>query len=264
MSNAVRIDKRKPTTEERQAASRLAREIRQVTYPDRQKTRVRSELPPGRISPRRHMLKQQQRAMHQPVTAKPYNAVKRARTEHTEIKVGIAADISGSMSNAMLPLAVTRWVLAEAVHQANGRVASVLFGTDAHPIQAPHERVSTIEVYQADGRHESFDEAFPLLDSVLDLIDGDGARLLVVITDGHFVKSGVPQYTEKVMDMCRAAGVAVLWLDTSGYFARPDGYGHGEVISVSDMTAIQMANTVGQRVVRAFREQASQHRLLVA
>lgn len=264
MTDAVRLERRKPTNEERQAASRLAREIKQVTYPDRQKTKVRSELPPGRVNVRRHMVKQQQRSMHQAVTAKPYTAIKRARTEHTEIKVGIAADISGSMSSAMLPLAVTRWVLADAIHQANGRVASVLFGTNAHAIQAPHERVHDVEVFQANGRHESFEQAFPLLDSVLDLIDGDGARLLVIITDGHWVKSGVPEYGEKVMDMCRASGVAVLWLDTNGYFARDDCYGHGELVNVEGMSAIQMANTVGKAVIRVFREQAHQHSLMIA
>ena len=263
MSTATRIERRKPTTEERQAASRLAQEIKMVTYPDRQKTKVRSQLPPGRVNLRQHMVKRQQRAMHQAVTAKPYNAVKRARTEHTEIKVGIAADISGSMQHAMLPLAVTRWVLADAVHQANGKVASVLFGTNAHAIQAPHERVSTVDTYAANGRYESFDEAFPLLDSVLNLIDGDGARLMVIITDQHFVKGGVPEYTERVMDMCRAAGVAVLWLVPGDYAARADGYGHGEVIDMQGMSAIQIANTVGKAVVKAFREQASQHRLMM-
>lgn len=263
-AGAVKIHSRKPTTEERRAATRLAADLRRVSYPTRAKTKVREQLPPGRVNPRRHMLKQQQRRMHQPVTAKPYTTIKRDRVVHTEMKVGIIADISGSMHSVMEPVAVSRWVLADAVHQVNGRVATVLMGNYGYPIQAPHERVTNVEVFDANGRHENISDSFPLIDSALDLIDGEGARLLVMVTDMHFVMNGAQAYAEKIMDMCRRAGVAVLWLNTGGYVAREDAYGHGEIVDVRGMSSIEMAETIGKAVVETFRRAAPQHSLQAA
>jgi hypothetical protein len=255
---------RQPTSEERRAASRAAHAIRQVTYPGRAKTKVQVAEPPGRVKVReaRRAMAQRQKRVEQ--TARPYTTKQRERTERTQIKVGIGCDISGSMSRAQEPLAVARWVLADAIHQVNGEVATVLFGNTAHGIQAPRERQRNIEIYSANGGSEDYVGGFSMLDAALNLIDGDGARLLVMITDGHFVRDDACEYAEVTMDMCRRAGVAVIWVDVSGYFARDDAYGFGTILDASEVSPVEFADLLGKAVVEEFRQQAKQHSLIAA
>lgn len=256
--------KRKPTSAERQAATRLAQALRKVTYPSRAKTKVMVDVPPGRVKVRQAAQAQFQRQARTEQTAKPFSTTKRAKTVHTQIRVGIMCDISGSMRAAEEPLAVARWVLADALDQVNGEVATVLFGNEAHGVQAPRERVTDIEAFDHNGGSEDYVGGFSMIDGALNLIDGTGARLLVVITDGHFVRSDAVKYAEVTMDMCKRAGVAVIWMDMGGYFARPDGYGHGTVVSAEGKSAIQIADMLGQAVVDEFRRSAKQHSLQAA
>lgn len=256
--------KRRPNVDERKAATRLAKDLRQVSYPTRAKTKVRRAEPPGRVNVREAKRGMAQRQARVEVTAKPFKAVQRAKTVHTQLRVGIGCDISGSMRPAEEPLAVARWVLADALHQVNGEVATVLFGNDAHGVQAPRQRVTDIEVFQHNGGAENYVAGFSMLDAALDLIDGDGARLLVLFTDGHFVLSEAIRYAEVTMDMCKRAGVAVVWVDVTGYFARPDTYGHGTLVQANGMTPVQVAEALGKAVIDAFRSQAAQHSLQAA
>jgi hypothetical protein len=256
--------KRKPAPEERQAATRLAQALRKVSYPSRAKTKVMVETPPGRVNARAARNAQFQRQKRVEQTAKPFRTQQRAKTIHTQMRVGIGCDISGSMRPAEEPLAVARWVLADALHQVNGEVATVLFGNDSHGVQAPRERLTDIEVFSHNGGSEDYIGGFSMLDSALDLIDGDGARLLVLITDGHFVRQDAAEYAEVTMDMCKRAGVAVIWLDMNGYFAREDGYGHGTVLNVAGKSPVEVADLLGRAVIDAFKSQATQHSLLAA
>lgn len=255
---------RPATGEEKQAAVSLARELRQVTYPGRARTVVKSEIPPGRVELRGAMQMERQLDTNSPLTAKPFKQKRRARAIHTPLSVGIMCDVSGSMSGAQEPLAVARWVLADALHQVQGSVATVLFGAQAHPIQAPHERQKDVEIYYAGDGWENYVDGFSLIDSALNLIDGEGARLLAIITDGHFNDQKAVEYAEITMDMCRRSGVAVVWVDVSGYFARDDCYGHGSLIQASDMSSVQFARTLGKVVIDEFRRAAPQHSALVA
>jgi hypothetical protein len=238
--------------------------LRKVSYPTRAKTKVAVEAPPGRLKVRQAAAMTAQRQARVTQTAKPFTAIQRAKTIHTQMRVGIACDISGSMRVAEEPLAVARWVLADALHQINGEVATVLFGNEAHGVQAPRERLTDIEAFDHNGGSEDYIGGFSMLDAALNLIDGDGARLLVIITDGHFVRSDAVEYAEVTMDMCKRAGVAVIWLSMGGYFARDDGYGHGTVVDAHGKSPIEVADLLGRAVVDEFKRQAKQHSLLAA
>lgn len=257
-------ERRKPTPEERQAATRLAQALRKVSYPTRAKTKVNVAVPPGRVNIREARNAQYQRQQRVEQTAKPFRTQQRAKTIHTQMRVGIGCDISGSMRPAEVPLAVARWVLADALHQVNGEVATVLFGNDAHGVQAPRERLTDIEVFSHNGGSEDYVGGFSMLDAALDLIDGEGARLLVLVTDGHFVRADAAEYAEVTMDMCKRAGVAVVWMDVTGYFARDDAYGHGTIVDVSGKKPVEVADLLGRAVIDAFKQQATQHSLLAA
>ena len=251
---------REPTKEEKQPAVRLARDLKKVTYPDRAKTKVRSKIPPGRLDTKRYLQRKAQRKLNLPKTAEPFRTTKRAKTVHTPIAMGVMCDVSGSMAMAQEPLAVARWVLAEALHQVQGKVAVTLFGDVGYPIQSSKERVKRVEVYSGIGGMEDFESGFSLLDSELDLIDGHGARLVVIITDGHFVLNEATEYAEEMMDECRRNNVGVIWLDINDYFARPqDCFGHGRLVSVNGESALVVAKLLGEAVLDEFRRVAPQH-----
>lgn len=251
---------RDPSSEERAAATKMAAKLRKVVYPSRQRTKVLTPEPPGRINSRELVRLAQQIDSGIPITAKPFRIVKRAKTIHTPIKVGIMCDVSGSMARAQLPLAVTSWALADALHQVQGKVSVVLFGTNAYPIHSSRDRVTKIEVYDATGSHEDFESGFSLIDADLNFFDEDGARLLVIITDGHFVLESATDYAEYVMEMCRRKNIGVIWVDISGYFARPhDRFGNGELLNVKGMDATEIAEALGEKVIEEFRRVAPQH-----
>jgi hypothetical protein len=253
--------RRAPISSERQAAVGLARDLRRVTYPAKARIKVKKTTPPGSLRISGAMRQEQQRLMGQQITGRAFRTVRKERTIYTPLSVGIMCDISGSMAAAQEPLAVARWVLADALHQVQGTVATVLFGNHAHPIQAPREHVRDIQVYDGMGGHENYMDGFALVDSALDLIDGDGARLLVIITDGHFVLREARQYAEETMDMCRAAGVAVIWLKITDYFAREDAYGHGTVLDVYGKSPVEIADLLGQAAVEEFKRVAPQRQI---
>jgi hypothetical protein len=259
-ASAMAVSSRPPTSKEVEAAVNLGKDLNRVTYPDRAKIRVREELPPGRISTRQLMLREVQLQNRQPLTARPFSRKKRAKTIHTPITVGIMADVSGSMYMAQEPLAVARWVLADALHQVQGKVATVLFGNDGYPIQSAKERVRDVQIYNGSGSHEDFESGFSLLDAELDLIDGHGARLLVCITDGHFVLGTAVEYAEYIMQMCQRKNVGVIWLDVNGYFARPDdAFGFGSIVNVQGLKPVEVAEVLGRAVVEEFKRVAPQH-----
>ena len=242
------------TGTERQAVNRLAHDLIQVANPGRAITKVPSELPPGQLDIREVFRGITQSMRGNPrATIRPYIADEIGETTYTPLTLGIMCDISGSMYEAMEPLAVARTVCAVAMHQVQGTVATVLFGNKAYGIQAPHEMISDVEVYEADGSCENFVDGFSMVDSAIDLIDGEGARLLVIITDGHFVLESAVTWAEKTMDMCRKSGVAVIWLTMDNYFARNDTYGWGRLVNAHKKSPVEVAEILGQAVLDEFK-----------
>lgn len=210
---------------------------------------VESDQPPGRIDMRGKMVRRFQRESGMMPTAHHYHRTVIDDAPSPRKVVGIGCDMSGSMWGAQEALGVTRWMLTEALSMTQGEVAAVIFGEDAWPIQSPRDRLREIEIYNADDRYENYMEAFSLLDAELDLIDGDGAKLLVWFTDGHFNQGSAVRYAEQTMDECRKAGVTVLWVNVSGYFARPDAYGHGTIVDThGELTPLEIAKRIGQAV----------------
>lgn len=248
------ISSRPLTGSERQGVNSLAHRLLQVANPGRSITKVSRETPPGRLNMKEVFrgITQEMRGNTRVVT-KPYIAQEVGPAPNVPLTVGCMADISGSMYDAMEPLAVARSSLAIAVHQVHGTVATVLFGNNAYGIQAPHEVVSNVEVYEANGSYEDYVNGFSMIDSALNLVDGDGARLLVIMTDGHFVLREATEWAEKSMDMCRRNGVAVIWMTMDKYFAREDTFGWGRLVVADKMSPQGVAELLGNAVVEEFK-----------
>jgi hypothetical protein len=118
-------------------------------------------------------------------------------------------DISGSMSSAMEPMAVTNWVMSEASRRIQARVASVYYGEGVFGGLRPGEHLEKVKVYAAPDSTERFDEAFKALDGALDLLRGNGARLLVIVSDFCYTPDQL-RAAEKWLARCKQSGVAVI------------------------------------------------------
>ena len=82
------------------------------------------------------------------------------------------------------------------------------------PTLKPGQHLDQVTVYTAPDGTEKFDKAFKALDGGLNLLQGTGARLLVVVSDACYT----PEEYKKAkawLKECDKQGVAVLWLPFS-------------------------------------------------
>ena len=210
-TRSVLLGRRKPTGEERSAAVIVARMLEKAKYRERDITEVASILPPGRLRPKALV---QQAALRDKGVHKQVEAFRKNKRTHTEdptLTVGVMVDISGSMNAAMEPMATTAWVMSEAVKRVPGKCAMVYDGSDVFSTLKAGQHLDEVAIYSAPDGTEKFDKAFKAINGSLDLLNGTGARLLVVVSDGEYT-GDERRYARSWMSRCEQAGVAVLWL----------------------------------------------------
>lgn len=200
--------------EERSAAVTIARMLEQAKYRERSQTEIKSFSPPGRLRTRAMVQNSAMKTRGVVASAEPWRRNVRKHTDDPNLTVGVMVDISGSMHSAMEPMATTAWVLSEAVKRVQGRTAMVYYGSSVFPTLKPGQHLDKVRVFTADDSTEEFDDAFRALDGGLDLLHGSGARLLVVVSDGHYRQDQRDRAKEWVK-ICGDAGVAVLWMPFS-------------------------------------------------
>ncbi|MFJ6753264.1 VWA domain-containing protein [Streptomyces sp. NPDC091266] len=201
---------RAPTPVERAAARRLGAALARARFRDTARVRVASTLPPGRLSGRDAMLGAAQSALGVPVTARPFRTVKRKRTDDPPVAVGVAVDVSGSMSAYTSIVASTAWMFAHGTREVAGKAATVAFGTAVTPIVSPGQPPSQVTEFHANDGNHRFTEAASALDGALGLSRQAGARVLVIVSDGHWE----PEERiggERLVRRLTKAGVHVLW-----------------------------------------------------
>ena len=210
-THSVLQETRPPTSEERVAAVKIATLLEKAKYRDRDATEIASVVPPGRLRTRAVVQAAALRDRGVMAQTEPWRRTVRRQTDDPTLTVGVMVDISGSMNAAMEPMATTAWVMSEAVRRVQGRCAMVYYGNDVFATLAPGEHLRDVRVYTATDHTEKFDTAFRALDGSLNLLNGDGARLLVVVSDGHYTGPETAHARRWVAE-CGRAGVAVLWL----------------------------------------------------
>ncbi len=203
------IEKRPPEPKERVAAVALAKALERARYRDRVVVKRSSVVPPGRLNARRAIAAAEQKSRGAEVTAEAWKRKQRFHTDDPTLTVGVLVDISGSMGGAMEPMASSAWILSEAVRRVQGKVAMVYYGNDVFPVLAPGQHLGEVNVYNAPDGTEKFDKAFKALDGSLNLVNGTGARLLVIVSDLYYT-GYEGQRTKYWMQRCRDAGVAVV------------------------------------------------------
>ena len=244
-------EKRMPTGPERAAAVKVAAMLERAKYRERDAVEVASILPPGKLNTRAAVQAAALKAKGSLAKTEPWKKTVRKHTEDPTLTVGVMVDISGSMSSAMQPMAVTAWVMSEAVRRVQGRAAMVYYGTDVFPTLKPGQHLPEVNVYTAPDGTEKFNKAFKALDGSLNLLHGRGARLLVVVSDGCYT----PEEIEKAkhwMKRCHDSGVAVLWLPFDhSYYVRDILKNTDGVVLEGDMNPATAATEIGKAAAQA-------------
>jgi len=218
ISGSRLMEERTPRADERAAAVTISRMLEQAKYRDRTETEINSVTPPGRLRTRSLVQGAAMKARGVVAEVEPWRKKVRRHTEDPKLTIGVMVDISGSMGGAMNPMATTAWVLSEASRRVQGRTAMVYYGSSAFPTLKPGQHLDKVRVYSADDSTEEFDDAFRALDGGLDLLNGSGARLLVVVSDAHY-RSDQRERAKAWVKKCGEAGVGVLWLPFGDAYA---------------------------------------------
>lgn len=215
-TNSRLVNTRKPTSEERVAAVTVARMLEKAKYRDRVATSGTSVIPPGRLRTRALMQGAAQRSVGLVPDVEPWRRTMRKHVEDPNLTIGVMVDISGSMGSAMEPMASAAWILSEAVRRVQGKLAMVYYGNDVFPTLRPGEHLTEVKTYTAADGTERFNKGFKALDGALTLLHGEGARMLVIVSDGAYTGTETP-LAKKWLQRCQAAGVGVLWLGFGSY-----------------------------------------------
>jgi hypothetical protein len=210
-SGSSLTETRPPTPAERSAAVKIAQLLEKAKYRERDETEIQSILPPGRLRTRAVVQQAAYKAQGSMMNAEPWKRTVRKHTDDPTLKVGVMVDISGSMSAAMQPMAATAWAMSEAARRVQGRCAMVYYGSGVFPTLKPGQHLDQVNVYTAPDATEKFDKAFKSLDGSLGLLTGNGARLLVVVSDGVYTDTELDRAKHWLRE-CDRNGVAVLWL----------------------------------------------------
>ncbi|MFJ9381842.1 hypothetical protein [Streptomyces sp. NPDC101455] len=188
----------------------LLRSLSKAQYRDVHRTTRPEFAPPGRMIMRDVVRRSAQIAARSEITAKPWQRTTRRQADNPPLTVGISLDVSGSMDAWTGPVAATGWALADSVSSPAlaGRIAAVAWNGAASPLIAPGRRPRTIPVPKAGGGSNGCPNSLYALDGALNLTGQEGARAVVVITDGALPNQDAIQ---KAVDHLTRAGVLVLW-----------------------------------------------------
>jgi hypothetical protein len=231
---------------ERQAANRLTALLRRARHREPARTLQPSSSPPGRLRTRAAVTLAAQRASGAIPTAQPWQRTVRRPVPDPELTVAILIDASGSMGAFAAPMSSAAWIVAQASTRAGATSATLAYGDRVTVIIPPGRRPTMVRDMRADAGMERFVEACAEADRLLHLSTPGTARLLVVVSDGHYVNPGESQ---AAITRLHNAGCAVLWLapDNKSYPHR--SYDHTTIITVDDPTTC--INLIGQAAIEA-------------
>ena len=251
-SRSVLRETRNPTAEERISAVQIAQALEKARYRDRIRIESASATPPGRVRTRSLIQGEAYRDRGVVHEVEPFQRVQRKHTDDPNLTIGVMVDISGSMSTAMQPMASAAWILSEAVRRVQGKVAMVYYGNGVFPTLKVGQHLEQVKVYSASDGTEEFDDGFQALDGALNLLNGSGARMLVIVSDGEY-RSDQQAKAKKWIARCGQAGVGVLWIGAGSYGDNAQRYCNGKesVFARMESSATASATMIGKAATKA-------------
>lgn len=247
------IEERTPSAEERAAAVTVARLLERAKYRERDVVEIASIVPPGRLRTRAMVQSAAFKSKGIMTQVEPWRRSVRKHTDEPTLNIGVMVDISGSMSEAMNPMAVTAWVMSEAARRIQARVAMVYYGEGVFPTLKPGQHLDKVNVYTAPDGTEKFDKAFKALNGSLNLLSGSGARMLVVVSDGCYTNQE-SEAARRWVKECDRAGVGVLWLpfdNRGGGYASSICSGSSAVVLKGVVDPAAVATEIGAAAAKA-------------
>lgn len=250
------VEARKPNSDERVSAVKISQILERAKYRERDEFEISSVTPPGRLRTRSLV---QGAAMKQRGISTPTEAWRRTVRKHTDdptLSVGIMVDISGSMNPAMQPMASTAWIMSEAVRRVQGKVSMVYFGSAVFPTLRVGERLDEVRVYSAVDNTEEFDRGFKALNGSLTLLNGTGARLLVVVSDANYRQAEYEKARRWIQE-CSKAGVGVVFIPIhADYHARRLCQGTDAVVLSDSIEPSKVSTEIGKAAGQALQKVA--------
>lgn len=244
-------EERAPTGEERAAAVKIAALLEKAKYRERDETEIHSVLPPGRLRTRAMVQGAALKSKGVMTQTEPWRRTVRKHVDDPTLSIGVMVDISGSMAEAMQPMATTAWVMSEAVRRIQGKSAMVYYGQDVFATLKPGQRLDKVNVYTAPDGTEKFDKAFKALNGSLGLLHGNGARLLVVVSDGCYTPTEEAA-ARRWVRACEQAGTGVLWLTfDNGYMSRAITRGTSAIVLTGISQPAAVATEIGTAAAKA-------------
>lgn len=217
-------EQRNPTGKERAAAVTIAKMLEKAKYRERSLTEIKSHAPQGRLKARVAIQNAAAKSRGVRETQPAWVAKKRKHTDDPTLSIGVMVDISGSMDSAMEAMATTAWVMSEAGRRVQAKTAMVYFGSGVFSTLKVGQKLDKVSVWSAPDGTEKFDKAFKALDGELNLTYGEGVRLLVVVSDGHYTSAEIDKTIEAAR-LCDRNGVGVVWITPEACWA-----GKGEAL----------------------------------
>ena len=238
---------RPPTDAEQAAARRLARALRAAASPERTATTIRSATPPGRLAMREALAASAQRAAGARPTAEPFTRTLRRRVPAPPLRVGIACDVSGSMSAFAGPVASAAWITSRAACLITGtRTATVTYGEKVRPVTRPGHAPAGVTTFAATDGTEMFCQAVDALDYTLDLSRPGAARLLVIVSDGQYTPAECRDGQQRITRLA-GYGCGILWLTPGTPWDQP--MDHARALTLTDPGAT--ADAIARAATRA-------------
>jgi hypothetical protein len=201
-----------PSTADYGLANTLSRALENLNVTDRGKFTTNQVTPPGRMRSRAAVQQAAEKQLRLPETARPWKRTMRTVDLNPPLTIGVMTDVSSSQGWAEQVSAKLAWILSHAVSKINGRVACVTFGTGITITLRPGEKMHNAQVVRADDGGELFDYGAGTVDTMLNLVHGQGTRLLFVLTDGRFGIGNELQKAAAWVEMLNARGVHVVWV----------------------------------------------------
>ena len=153
-----------------------------------------------------------QRAAGALPTARPFTRTQRRRVPAPPLAVGVACDVSGSMSSFTGPVASTAWILARASASVPAaRTATVTYGHTVRPVTYPGAAPTRVSEFTAAGKYEDFTTAIAALDGALNLATPGTSRILVIVSDGKY-KGTQHADGQKLITRLAASGCQIIWI----------------------------------------------------
>ena len=215
------IGTRMPTSTEKAAAGKLARGLRAAAYRERVETITASAAPPGRLNMRGALARDAQKAAGGTPTALPWVSTSRRATPAPPLRVGIAVDVSGSMSALAGPIASAAWILAKATAMTDpdSRTATVAYDESLTAITRPGRAPERATVFEAAGGGHALGDAIDALDASLQLTRPGAGRLLVIASDGHYQRHETAAAAWRIKELTESGCAVIQIAFKHGWFA---------------------------------------------